>query len=101
MNPTARSLAFHHRGGFLAAAVERWIPRAGLRADLWHFADALAGNPRDRLFLLVQATSADHVAGRLKKARALPALRSWLMAGGKFAVHGWAKHAGKWTARVV
>jgi hypothetical protein len=101
MTPTARSLAWLRRAGYLAAVVERWIPRAGLRSDLWHFADVLACHPRDRLFLLVQATSADHLAHRLRKARARPELALWLKAGGRFEVWGWFKRAGRWAVKRV
>jgi hypothetical protein len=101
MSPTARSLTHLRRLGYLAGAVERWIPGANVRRDLFGFADVLAVHPRDRLFLLVQATTADHSAGRLTKARARPELLTWLKAGGRFEVHGWTRRAGRWRVKVV
>jgi hypothetical protein len=102
LSPTARTLALLRRQGFqLAAAVERWIPGANVRKDLFGVADVLAVHPRDRLFLLVQATSADHVAHRLRKVRARPDLALWLKAGGRFEVWGWFKRAGRWKAKRV
>jgi hypothetical protein len=101
MTPTARTLAYLRRLGYLAAAVERWIPGANVRADLWHFADVLAVHPRDRLFLLVQATTTDHAAHRLGKAKARPELLAWLKAGGAFEVHGWTRRSGRWHVKRV
>jgi hypothetical protein len=54
---------------FPHGVVERWIPRADRRADVFGFADVSAVHPRDRLFLLVQATTASHAAHRLGKAK--------------------------------
>ena len=82
MSPTARSLAILRRAGFIAATVEKWLPHAGVRQDLWGFADVLAVHPRDGVILLVQATTVAHVAARLAKARRRPELRAWLRAGG-------------------
>jgi hypothetical protein len=59
-----------------------------LRQDLFGFADVLAFHPRDRLCLLVQVTTADHVTHRLAKAEGCPQLAAWLKAGGRFEVHG-------------
>ncbi len=101
MTPTARSLALLARDGWLCAPVERWLPYANVRKDLWGFGDVLACHPRDGLFLIVQSTSADHVAHRLAKARGRPELALWLKAGGAFQVHGWAKRDGRWRCRVV
>jgi hypothetical protein len=101
LTPTARTLTYLRRAGFLAAVVESWIPHANLRRDLFGFADVLAAHPRDRLFLLVQATTAGHVAHRLDKAKSRPELALWLRAGGRFEVHGWAHHGGRWLLRRV
>jgi hypothetical protein len=101
MTPTARSLLLLRREGYIAAPVERWLPHVHCRRDLFGFADVLAFHPRDRLFLLVQATTAAHVADRLAKARARPALALWLRAGGAFEVHGWAKRGDRWHVKRV
>ena len=74
MTPTGRSLVYLRRLGFTAAVVERWLPRVQLRQDLFGVADVLAFHPRDRLFLLVQVTTAGHVAHRLAKAKGRPEL---------------------------
>jgi hypothetical protein len=49
----------------------------------------------------VQVTSTANVSARLAKAKALPALASWLQAGGAFEVHGWARVGSRWQARRV
>jgi hypothetical protein len=89
------------REGFQAAVVERWLPHANVRQDLFGFADVLAFHPRDRRFLLVQATTADHAGHRLNKARAQPELALWLRAGGAFEVHGWTRREDRWHVRRV
>jgi hypothetical protein len=101
VTPTARTLAELRRQGFLAAAVERWIPVANVRADLWGFADVLAVPPRDGIFLLVQATTTDHTASRLAKARGRAELAAWLRAGGAFEVWGWCKRNRRWEGKRV
>jgi hypothetical protein len=101
LTPTAWTLALLRREGFIAAVVERWIPGANKRADVWGFGDVLAANPAARVVLIVQATTADHVAARLTKARGRPELAAWLKAGGAFEVHGWCRRGGRWHVRRV
>jgi hypothetical protein len=101
MTPTARTLNLLRREAFLVAVVESRVPHVGVRRDLWHFADVLAVHPRDGLFLLVQVTTAAHVAHRLAKAKSRPELAVWLRAGGRFEVHGWWDRGGRWAVRGV
>lgn len=101
MTTVSRSLDYLRRLGFLAAVVESWIPHLNRRRDLFGFADVLAIHPRDRLFVLVQVTTAGHVADRLAKARGKAELALWLRAGGLFEVHGWTLHNGRWQVKRV
>jgi hypothetical protein len=102
VTPTARSLVYLRDRGFLVEPVERWLPGTRIRKDLFGVGDLLACHPRDGLILLVQVTTADHVAHRLAKARARPELRAWIRAGGRFEVHGWSKGKdGRWRVRIV
>jgi hypothetical protein len=101
MTPTARTLAALRKLGYLAAVVEKWLPRIKRRQDLFGFGDVLAVHPGDRVFMIVQATTGSNVASRLNKARALPALTTWLGAGGTFEVWGWKKMKGRWHVRRV
>ena len=101
VSPTARSLACLRRQGYLAAPVERRIAQAGKKLDLFGVGDVLAVHPRDRVFLMVQATSLPHVGDRLERCRARPELAVWLQAGGAFEVWGWALRDGRWEAKRV
>lgn len=101
MSPTARTLTFLRRAGYLAVVVESWIPHVNRRRDLFGCADVLAVHPRDGIFLLVQVTTAAHLAHRLAKAKRRPELALWLRAGGKFECHGWFCQGGGWHVRRV
>jgi hypothetical protein len=77
---------------------EKWDPHSRTRSALFGFADVLAvreGAP----VLAVQATSASNHAARVRKARDLPALWTWLAAGCAFEVWSWAKRKGRWCCR--
>jgi hypothetical protein len=88
-SPTQRTLALLRREGYTAAVVERWIPKAGRRADLFGVIDLLAVKPG--IVLGVQATAASNVSARVHKALAEPRLRTWLEAGAAFGIIGWAR----------
>ena len=57
MTPTAHTLALLRREGYIAAVVEKWLPRVNLRQDVWGFGDVLAAHPVGRVVLIVQATT--------------------------------------------
>ena len=97
MSPTARTKRLLESEGFIVEVVERWIPGANIRRDLWGFLDVLA--IRDGLTLGVQVTTADHLADRRRKIVASPLLPRVLLAGWKVEVHGWRKVNRRWTAR--
>jgi hypothetical protein len=99
--PTARTLALLRRRGWIAAPVERWLAGPGVRQDVWGFGDVLAAHPRERAILLVQATTAGHLAARLAKAQARPELAAWLAAGGAVQVWGWRRCGQRWRVKVV
>jgi hypothetical protein len=102
MTPTTRAPDRLHRRGDRAAVVESWLPRVNRRRDLWGFGDVLAGAAhREPRFLIGQATTAGHVAGRLAKATGRPDLRAWLAAGGAFEVWGWYRRGPCWAVRRV
>jgi hypothetical protein len=99
--PTARSLALLRRVGYLAAVVECWIPHANRRRDLFGFADVLAVHPVRREIVLVQVTTAGHLADRLAKVRAAPELPGLLAGGCKVQLHGWKRHGKRWRVKLV
>jgi hypothetical protein len=99
--PTRLTLDLLRRSGYVAAVVEKWLPKINRRQDLWGFADILAIDRREGGFLLVQCTSVGHVADRLAKAKGRPELAAWLKAGGRFEVWGWSKRGKRWEVKRV
>ena len=99
-SPTARTLQLLRRLGYHAEPVERWLPGARVRKDLLGCIDVLGLRPGSPVFG-VQCTSDDHTAARLKKAVALPQLRTWLACGCAFEVWGWHRRGGRWQVRRV
>jgi hypothetical protein len=100
-SPTQRSLTLLRRSGHLAAVVETWIPHVNRGRDLFGFADVLALHPVRREVVLVQITTADHLAARLAKVRAAVELPGVLAAGCRVQVHGWCRVGGCWRVRVI
>ena len=90
MSPTERTLRWLRDAGWRADVVERWLPHARVRKDVYGFIDILCINDDDTLG--VQATSAANVGSRIQKIRALDAARSWLVGGRKLWVVGWRKY---------
>ena len=102
MTPTARSLEFARRQGWLVDVVERWIAPARIRKDLFGCIDLVVLT--DAGILGVQACAGASHAARREKALAEPRLRRWLEAGGAFEVWSWAKQGPRgerkvWTLR--
>ena len=89
MTPTSRSLALLREMGYIAQVVERWNPHAKIRVDLFGIIDIIGAHP-DYEIVGVQATTTDNASKREKKALEEPRLLTWLQAGGRFSVHGWA-----------
>ena len=99
-SPTARSLALMRERNYVAEVVERWIPGANIRKDLWGFVDVLCLGPEgDRI--VVQATSASNVSARIKKITDSPLVGLVRKAGFQIFVHGWKKVKGRWQVREV
>lgn len=98
MSPTARTLKVLREGGLIADVVERWIPGANIRKDLFGFIDILAMD--GPITIGIQCTSGSHVADRIKKILSIPAARIWLTnPERRIAVHGWRKLKDGWTLR--
>lgn len=83
--------------GYLVDTVERWIPGANIRKDLWGFIDILA--IREGEVLGVQVTSLANISSRVNKITAHPNLPAVRKAGIRIEVHGWKNTKGKWTVR--
>lgn len=100
MTPTALSMRMLRRQGYCVDVVERWVPHANIRRDCFGIGDLLAVLP-DEFPVLVQTTTANNLAARVKKAKASPGLAAWLRAKARFVVHGWKRVNGKWSVAIV
>jgi hypothetical protein len=102
VTPTARSLKYGRDRGYLIEVVERWIPQARRRKDLFGCIDLVALDGRPGC-LGVQATSGSNVYARVKKIHeeCWPAAEAWLQAGNRLEVWGWRKLRGRWEPRIV
>jgi hypothetical protein len=98
-SPTKRTLALLRKQGFIVEVVEKRVPGCGISRDLFGIADVLAIHPEQHIVLLVQTTTADHFANRLRRVQEQPALSLLLAAGVRVEVWAWAKRAGQWHVR--
>jgi hypothetical protein len=101
MTPTARSLDLLRRNGYVVDVVERWIPGANIRRDLFHFGDLLAVHPTQREIVIVQCTTLSNLPARVAKIKRIPELSGLLAAGVRVQVHGWARRGGRWQVQAV
>jgi len=90
-SPTQRSLAHLRALGWTCTIVEKWNPHAGVRQDLFGFADLLALDPKGKTITAVQVTSGNNFADRRKKLCSCANMKIWLRSGGVVLLHGWAK----------
>jgi hypothetical protein len=81
--------------------VERWIPKANVRRDLFGCIDVVAVRRGESGVLAIQATTLAHVSARLAKAKGRPELRTWLAAGNRFEVWGWSYRGRRWVVKRV
>ncbi len=81
MTPTGRTLALLRAEGYVCCVAEAWLPGVNRRRDLFGFADVAAVHPQLAGPLLVQVTTACHLAARRRKVQSSPAARLWLRAG--------------------
>lgn len=99
-SPTSRTLEELRKRGFpLVQVVEKWIPQARKRQDLYGIIDVLAVS--DDEIVGVQATSGSNVSSRIKKIAESDALPILIKCGIRVFVHGWAKKKGRWVLREV
>lgn len=104
-SPTQRSLKLLREEGYLAEVVERWVPGARIRSDLFGFGDILAIGPTPvdhgpADLLIVQTTSDSNVSARVKKIKGAPAYPIVAKAM-RIEVHGWKKVGGRWRVRRI
>jgi len=100
VTPTQLTLRALRADGWQAEVVEKWVPGANVRRDLFGFVDVLA--VRGTETLAVQATSASNVSARVRKIADAPTLPAVREAGWGIVVHGWDKGPnGRWRCRTV
>jgi hypothetical protein len=101
-SPTSRTLAHLRKQGYpLVDVVEKWIPGANIRRDLFGFIDVLAVDANGAV-TGVQATSGDNVAARVRKITESDKLHVLRLAGWRIVVHGWRKNSsGRYVLREV
>lgn len=100
ISPTRRTLNTLANAGYRAGVVERWIPNAKRRVDLFGAVDVLAIGHGETL--AVQVTTGDHVADRVRKLQACEALPDMQAVGWRVVVQGWRKNAKhRWVCREV
>lgn len=95
-SPTRRTLVRLRSLGWTADVTERWIPKAKKRKDLFGFIDVVAIRADKAGVLGIQCTTVSNQAARLTKLLAIPATRTWLLAGNRVQVWGWKKRSGRW-----
>lgn len=98
-SPTQNSLDKLRKEGYTAEVVERWVPFANKRKDLFGFIDILA--IKDEEVLGVQCTSYGNVSARVKKITEAETTGIVRKAGIQIEVHGWRKVKNRWTCKVV
>ena len=88
--------------GYLAEVVEKWIPMARKRKDLFGFIDVLCVHSvREGDVVGVQATSGSNVAARITKINDHENVGTVRKGGIRILVHGWSKRKGRWQLREV
>jgi hypothetical protein len=97
-SPTQRAIKVLKAEGYIPAIVERWNAFAKIRQDLYGCIDIIAIKPFE--ILGIQCTSDSNVSARVTKSVAIPALRIWLLAGGKFQVWGFGKKGARGERKV-
>jgi DNA-binding transcriptional MerR regulator len=93
MNPSQRTLNQLRKDGYIAEVVERWIPQAKKRKDLFGFIDVVAIHPYQNGILGVQSTTGSHINARRYKLYddqdLLKTMIVWLKANNHLEIHGW------------
>jgi len=85
--------------GYRADVVEKWIPGANIRKDLFGVIDILA--IKDDETLGVQCTSYSNTSSRVQKIADCDATPDMRQAGWSIYVHGWHKVKNRWICREV
>lgn len=99
-SPTSRSLNALKRMGYHPEVVEKWIPQARRRKDLWGFVDILAIHLGDAHLLGVQCTTLSNAPARVRKIRESDLWPVVKRGPVTVRVWGWRKRKDGWKAKV-
>lgn len=99
MSPTSRTLKKLREMGYQAEVVEKWIPGANIRRDLFGLLDIVA--LREGETLGVQCTSRSNISARVKKFSDSQSVGNLRRSGWTLQVWGWSKVKGHWAEKVV
>ena len=98
-SPTQLSLAWLRKEGYLAEVVEKWIPGANIRKDLWGWCDIVA--LKDEETVAVQSTSWDNISSRVRKVGESETICAVRKANWTVWVIGWKKKDNRWVHKLV
>lgn len=92
-SPSAMTIEHLRRNGYRAQSVEKWIPQAKRKMDLFGFIDIVALDPLTGKIVGIQATSGSNVSSRVEKilGERRQEAADWLRCGGLIQVWGWKK----------
>ena len=88
-SPTARSLAYLRKQGYITQVVEKFNTFSHKRIDLFNCIDVVAICNWKLGVLGVQVTTRGHLPERVRKCEKEPMMKAWLLAGNRLEVHGW------------
>ena len=97
MSPTARSLQWLRKQGFVPAVVERFNSFSKQRHDLFNAFDLVALHPHQHGLLGIQVTSKSNASSRRNKLLQNPLVALWLSSSNPVHLHYWGKKQGKWV----
>ena len=92
------SLGLLTRKGFTCEVVEKWIPYANIRKDMFGLIDIVG--IRKELMIGVQSTTLHNKLEHIKKALASPNLYKWLATNSMFVIMSWEKDGSRWKVNV-
>lgn len=99
ISPTQLTLKLLREDGWTVEVVEKWIPGANIRKDLFGFIDLVA--LKDGQTLGVQATSYSNISARVKKIENAELLSAVRKASWQVWVIGWRKQNNRWVHKIV
>ena len=102
-SPTKRCIALLKKEGAISQVVERWNAFAGVRQDLFGFADILAMTSKRELLAIQTTSGSAHASHRIKILNEPRALL-WLKCGNRIEIWSWSKRGPRgckkvWTVR--